>query len=112
MIFTSSINDWQKQKKADKIPDSSPTGWPMKDLAENNLIRFKNITKKQESIYANFKVNGIRAGVNFSASIAVDIAAAEVDPSDTLEKIIEECARIGVHEFKKAEFQFEGMCHV
>jgi len=81
----------------------------MKDLAENNLIRFKNISKKKESIYANFRVTGIRAGVNFTASIAVDIAAAEVHAGDILEKIVEECARIGVAEFKKAEFQFEGI---
>ncbi|MCX6991368.1 MAG: hypothetical protein NTX49_09980 [Chlamydiae bacterium] len=84
----------------------------MKDLAENNLIRFKNITKKKESMYANFNVKGIRAGVNFSASISVDIAAAEVHAGDVLEKIIEECARIGVNEFKKAEFQFEGIAVV
>ena len=84
----------------------------MKDLSENNLVQFKNVTKKKESIYANFKVNGIRAGVTFSASIAVDIAAAEVHAGDVLEKIIEECARIGVSEFKKAEFQFEGISSV
>ncbi len=81
----------------------------MKDLAENNLVRFKNILKKKEAIYANFKVDGVRAGVTFSASIAVDIAAAEVHAGDVLEKIVEECARIGVAEFKKAEFQFEGL---
>ena len=72
----------------------------MKDLAENNLIRFKNISKKKDSIYANFKVKGIKGGVNFTASITVDISAAEVHPGDVLEKIIEECARIGVKEFK------------
>lgn len=81
----------------------------MKDLAENNLIRFKNISKKKEAIYANFTVKGIRGGVNFSASITVDISAAEVHAGDVLEKIIEECARIGVKEFKRAEFQFEGL---
>ena len=84
----------------------------MKDLAENNLIRFRNILKKKETMYANFKVKGIRSGVNFTASISVDISAAEVHPGDTLEKIIEECARIGVDEFKKANFQFEGMVTV
>jgi len=84
----------------------------MKDLAENNLIRFKNISKKKEAMYANFNVKGIRAGVNFSASISVDIAAAEVHAGDVLEKIIEECARIGVNEFKKADFQFEGIAVV
>ncbi|MBM3206801.1 MAG: hypothetical protein FJZ43_04240 [Candidatus Staskawiczbacteria bacterium] len=81
----------------------------MKDLADNNLVRFKNISRKKDAIYANFKVKGIKAGVNFSASIAVDIAAAEVHAGDVLEKIIEECARIGVSEFKKSEFQFEGI---
>ena len=35
--------------------------------------------------------------------------AAEVHAGDVLEKIIEECARIGVKEFKRAEFQFEGL---
>ncbi len=84
----------------------------MKDLAENNLIRFKNISKKKETMYANFKVKGIRGGVNFSASISVDIAAAEVHAGDVLEKIIEECARIGVKEFKRAEFQFEGLSYM
>lgn len=81
----------------------------MKDLAENNLIRFKKISKKKDAIYAHFQVKGVRAGVNFSASIDVDISAAEVHPGDILEKIIEECARIGVKEFKKAEFQFDGI---
>lgn len=84
----------------------------MKDLSENNLIRFQNISKKKETMYANFKVKGLRAGVNFTASISVDISAAEVHPGDILEKIIEECARIGVKEFKKAEFQFEGLATV
>ena len=84
-------------------------GTPMNDLAENNLIRFKNISKKKEAIYANFKVKGVKGGVNFTASITVDISAAEVHAGDVLEKIIEECARIGVKEFKKAEFQFEGL---
>jgi len=84
----------------------------MKDLAENNLIRFKNISKKKETMHANFKVKGMRAGVNFTASISVDISAAEVHPGDVLEKIIEECARIGVKEFKKAEFEFEGLTSI
>lgn len=84
----------------------------MKDLAENNLIRFKNISRKKEAIYANFKVKGVRGGVNFSASITVDISAAEVHAGDVLEKIIEECARIGVKEFRKAEFQFEGLTSI
>jgi len=84
----------------------------MKDLAENNLIRFKNISKKKETMIANFKVKGLRNGVNFTASISVDLSAAELHPGDVLEKIIEDCARLGVNEFKKAEFQFEGLSSI
>jgi len=82
----------------------------MKNLADNNLIRFININKKKEGLFANFKVKGLKGGVNFSASITVDISAVEIDISeDNLEKIIEECARVAVKEFKKAEFEFEGI---
>jgi hypothetical protein len=81
----------------------------MEDLAENNLIRFKNISRKKDTMTANFKVKGLRGGVNFTASISVDLSAAELHPGDVLEKIIEECARLGVREFKKADFQFEGL---
>ncbi len=85
----------------------------MKNIAENNLIRFINISKKKDGLFANFKVKGIKGGTSFSASISVDISAAEVNISeDNLEKIIEECARIGVKEFKKSEFEFEGMAGV
>ena len=81
----------------------------MNDLTENNLIRFKNLSRKKDAIYANFKIKGVRGGVNFSASISVDLSAAEVHPGDILEKIIEECARLGIKEFKRSEFQFEGV---
>jgi hypothetical protein len=84
----------------------------MKDLAENNLIRFKNISKKKETMIANFKVKGLRNGVNFTASISVDLSAAELHPGDVLEKIIEDCARLGVNEFKKADFQFKGLTSI
>ncbi len=81
----------------------------MKNIAENNLIRFINITKKKDGLFANFKVKGLKGGTSFSASICVDLSAAEVDPTDPLEKIIEDCARMAVKEFKKSEMQFEGM---
>ena len=85
----------------------------MKDLAENNLIRFINITKKKEGLFVNFRVKGIRGGMTFSASISVDLSAAEVDPTkDPLETIIEQCSRIAVREFKKTELQFEGLVAV
>lgn len=81
----------------------------MKNIAENNLIRFINITKKKDGIFANFKVKGIKEGTSFTASISVDISAAEVDPADSLEKIIEQCAFMAVRDFKKSDFQFEGI---
>ena len=81
----------------------------MKNLAENNLIRFKKVTRKKNELVANFKVKGLRNGVVFSASISVDITALELNAGDSLEKIVEDCARHGLKEFKKAEFQFEGI---
>ncbi len=81
----------------------------MQNIAENNLIRFINISKKKEGMFANFKVKGIRGGTSFSASLCVDISAAEVDAGDSLEKIIEECARMAAKEFKKSELEFEGL---
>lgn len=81
----------------------------MKDLIENNVIRFKNISKKKETMVANFIVEGLRSGVSFKASISVDLSTADLHPGDVLERIIEECARIGIREFKKADFQFEGL---
>lgn len=83
----------------------------MKDLSENNLIRFTNVTRKKGALFANFKVKGLRNGVNFSASISVDISALELNPGDPLEKIVEDSARHGVKEFKRADFQFEGIAN-
>ncbi len=82
----------------------------MKNIAENNLVRFINVTRKKNGLFANFRMKGIRGGVSFSASVAVDIAACEVDPAgDSLEKIIEECAKIAVREMKRIDVQFEGI---
>jgi len=81
----------------------------MQDLSENNLIRFTNISRKKGVIYANFRVRGLRNGVVLSASVSVDITAIDLDQGDSLEKIIEECSRHGLKEFKKAEFHFEGI---
>ncbi len=79
----------------------------MKNLAENNLIRFVNVTQKKGILYANFRVKGIRNGVTFSASISVDLTALDLSSEDSLEKIIEQCARHGVGEYRKAELQFD-----
>lgn len=82
----------------------------MKNIAENNLVRFINITKKKDGLFANFRVKGVRGGMLFSASISVDLAACELDPAiDPLEKIIEQAAKLAVREFKKTDLQFEGL---
>lgn len=81
----------------------------MKNLVDNNLIRFVSITKKKDGLFANFKAKGLKGGTSYSASISVDIASAEVDAADSLEKIIEDCARIAAKEYKKSELQFEGL---
>ena len=79
------------------------------DLIENNVIRFIDVKRKKDGFFANFKVKGERNGVTFSASISVDADAADVDPGDSLEKIIEECARLSESELKKSNFKFEGL---
>ncbi|HXF29426.1 MAG TPA: hypothetical protein VN457_06210 [Chlamydiales bacterium] len=82
----------------------------MKNIAENNLVRFINITKKKDGLFANFRVKGVRGGVLFSATIAVDTATCTLDPSsDPLEKIVEECGKIAIKEFKKTELHYEGI---
>lgn len=82
------------------------------DIQENNLIRFTKISKKKEGMFANFKAQVVRGGTSVSAIITVDLAAAEVDPGDSLEKIIEECARIAEKDIKKSELRFEGLQNV
>lgn len=81
-------------------------------MSDHNLIRFVNISKKKAGIFANFRVKGDRGGVLFSASISVDLDAAMVSAEDPLEKIIESCARLGVAQFKRAEFGFEGLASI
>ena len=81
----------------------------MKDIAENNVVRFTSISQKKEGIFANFKVKALRSGVTVSASISVDITSLELHPGDPLEKIIEECAQVTLREFKKIDFSFEGI---
>lgn len=81
----------------------------MKNLADNFLIRFISISKKKEGLFANFKFKGIKGGAQFSASISVDLSAAELTSTDPLEKIIDHSSKIAVKEFKKSEMQFEGL---
>lgn len=84
----------------------------MQNLVENNVIRFLNVTRRKDGIFANFKIKGQKGGTMFTVSIAVDISAAEVDPADPLEKIIEECAKMAVREFQQTEFTFEGLANI
>ena len=81
----------------------------MENIADNNLIRFMNISKKKDGLFANFKVKGIRGGTVFSATIAVDLTeVTSVEISiDPLERIVEESAKIALREMKRIDFHFE-----
>ena len=79
----------------------------MSNLAENFVIRFINISKKKDGMFANFKVKGTRGGAVFSASVAVDLDAADVDPTDSIEHIVESCSKIAARELKNSEFPLE-----
>ncbi|MFI0435822.1 MAG: hypothetical protein ACH350_08900 [Parachlamydiaceae bacterium] len=81
------------------------------NIAENNLVRFISITKKKDGLFANFRVKGVKGGATFSSSISVDMNQANVNASDTLEKIIEECSAIAVR-MSETKLQFEGLLHV
>ena len=81
----------------------------MKDLVENNLVRFKGIKKKKDRMFADFKVRGIKGATTYSASISVDLSEAEVHPCDSLETIIEACAKVALREYQKSDVQFEGL---
>lgn len=81
----------------------------MKNIAENNLIRFINITKKKDGLFANFRAKGIKGGAKYSSSITVSLMDAEVELTDSLEAIIEKAAKIAVKDYQSAELQFEGI---
>lgn len=81
------------------------------NIAENNLVRFINVTKKKDGLFANFRVKGMKGGATFSSTISVDISQANVHAADPLEKIIEECGRIAVRMFE-TKVQFEGLIRV
>lgn len=81
----------------------------MSNIAENNRIQFVSISKKKSGVFANFKVIGMKGGTTFSAKIQVDLAAANVDLADPMEKIIEECARIAAKDIKEPKYRFEGI---
>ncbi len=78
-------------------------------MTAQNVVRFRTISRKKGDMTANFRVKGGRNGADFTASISVSIDAANVDPADSLEKIIEECAQIGLREFQRCDFEFEGL---
>ena len=84
-------------------------GVAVQNLAENNLIRFINITKTKKGVFANFRVNGIRGGMVYKATISIDLDAAEVNLGDPMEHIIERCAKIATKEFPHSDLAFEGL---
>jgi hypothetical protein len=77
------------------------------DMSQHNVVRFISITKKKEGFFANFRVKGLLGGASFSSAISVDVMQTGLDLTESLEKIIEECARIAVREFEKSKFKFE-----
>lgn len=79
------------------------------DLAQNFVIQFMNITRKKETMHANFKVKGSKNGTVFTTKISVELDAAGVDLTDTLDAIIAQCQERAVKEFKRAEFTSEGL---
>lgn len=81
----------------------------MKNIVENNLIRFTKISKNKEGMFAHFKAKGVKNGAAFTASMSVDFSAANVDLGDSLEQIIDECARVAKREYEKSNLQFEGI---
>lgn len=81
----------------------------MEDLENNNVIRFKNISRKKEGFFAHFQVKAVSNGVTISASLSVDILSHELHLGDVMERIIEECAKIGLKELKKADYTLEGI---
>jgi len=81
----------------------------MQNIAENNRIRFVSIKKKKSGVFAHFKVTGIKGGTTIAAAITVDLAAANVDLADPMEKIIEECARVAAKDIKEPKYEFEGL---
>jgi hypothetical protein len=81
------------------------------NIAENHVVRFMSISKKKEGLFANFRVKGVKGGVTYSSSISVDVNQANVDASDSLEKIIEKCGRIAVR-MSETKLEFEGLVHI
>lgn len=81
----------------------------MSDLTENNVIKFKNISKKKDGFFAHFQVKAEKNGVIISASLTVDISAHEFHLGDVMEKIITECAKIGLKELRRADYTLEGI---
>lgn len=81
----------------------------MKNIAENHVVRFKNISKKKGALFANFIVRSLRGGVAIASSISVDLSELELHAGDSLEKIIDDCAKKAIAEFKRSEFHLEDL---
>jgi hypothetical protein len=81
-------------------------------IDENNMIRFTGISKSKTGLFAKFRAKVIKGEATYTFTISVDIYQANVDATDSLEKIIKECGRIAAARLSQAELQFEGITQV
>lgn len=79
----------------------------MKQLADNNKIVFKNITKEKDTIVAKFKVKALRNGIYLEAVISVDITELELYHNDSLSDIIVKCSDKIQREIRNIPFEVE-----
>ena len=79
------------------------------EIIDNNVIRFIGLKKKKDGLFAHFKVKGTKGGVDYMMTISVDVIAANLDPSDSLERIVEESSKVAVKQIQQADFKFEGV---
>jgi hypothetical protein len=82
------------------------------DIIHNDVVRFIKITRKKDGMFAHFRVKGIKGGSVFNTTIDVDLAAAEVEASDPLEKIIDHCAKLAIKECQRRDLRFEGLAAI
>lgn len=75
----------------------------MNNLEDNYVIKFKNLSYKNDSIFANFIVKFIGGGITINSKIAIDISALELYATDSLETIINICGKKALKAIKQSE---------
>ena len=78
----------------------------------SNAITFTRISRSKKGVFACFKLKASRKGVAYTATIQVDLVAAELDLASPLEEIIEKSALLAVDELKRTEVHFEGLIQI